>query len=466
MKSRVGSVVVGLTVAVCFLLYLGCSRQHESSSSQLSGIDDQPNACTLTEWTEPLLDPAAVFTRSNGKPATEELNFSVPMDGELCVVVSNGLHDPPHGHRVSAAWIGIDGDLVIGPDPFNQNTTEIKSAHTVTAGAHELSVKLASKPGSFLSVQLMLLARDEEPPILSIEPADGSQIDTDMPTITVTYSDDISGVDLNTLLVKLNGVDVTPAFSVTEDLASWALDIGFYLEEGDNTVEAWISDQRSNEGYASSVFTVHTPTDILLDDLDDDNPDYRRRSAYKLLSRTDELSKRQMWKCLKQLNDTPEPKAVDPLLLIVDNDNTRPIAMSLAIGAIGEAAFIDKVTSERVDVIDTLYDVVDYNDSWASKWAASRALGQTRNMYAVEKMEKLIETETIENPPMPPDTASEEYKLQWGAAFAVLVFQIGRAWVRVEGPVSNPFQFDTQRDKYYPDILKYLNWRQENGGAP
>lgn len=151
-----------LPLLLCFLAILGCSRENESSGRMLSGNDEPTNACMLMDWATPLLDPAAVFVRSKGKPVTETLDFSVPFDGELCVVVTNGKDDPPHGQRVSAAWISIDGELVIGPDPFDQNTAEIKAPYTVAAGTHELSVKLASKPGSFLSIELYLISTDAD----------------------------------------------------------------------------------------------------------------------------------------------------------------------------------------------------------------------------------------------------------------------------------------------------------------
>lgn len=154
---------------VCFLSFLGCSKQRESSKDLLSGVDEHPNACTLMNRTQRLLEPPPVFHRAKGKPVTETLSFSVPLDGELCVVVTNGDKEPPDGRRVSAAWIHIDDELVVGPDRFSQIVDKIQIAVPISAGDHELSVKLASKPGSFLTVDLRLLAGDTRPPVIVLE---------------------------------------------------------------------------------------------------------------------------------------------------------------------------------------------------------------------------------------------------------------------------------------------------------
>lgn len=471
MKIRVGSVVVGLTAVVFLLVFIGCSRQQETSDNELSGVDEEPNACTLSEWTEPLLDPAPVFYRSNGKPVTETVSFSVPMDGELCVVVTNGDDDPPHGHRISAAWISIDDELVIGPDPFDQNTAEIRAPRTVTAGDHELSVKLASKPGSFLTVQLILLARDEEPPVIAIEPAHGSQVGTDMPTISVSYSDAISGVNLNTLLVKLNGVDVTAMFSVMEDSASWALNIGSYLEEGDNTVEAWISDNRANEGCASTLFAVYTPTDILLDGLESDDPDYKKRSAYKLIFRPDEIGLDVLIRCLRQLNKTPEPKAAVRLAEILQNEDTKQQSRALSAAAIGEVFRIDRATANRADIIDVLGNTVMEDTSLLVKSVCARALGLSQSEYSLTHIDSFVE----EGPRYPayPDEeicdiapqVCEEYI----AYFIITGFQVAKSAIRIAGHdyvVGNPGDLLALRHKYLGALEDLIRDYKSNGGAP
>lgn len=146
---------------VCFLVLCGCGPQNDSSGQNLSSGEDTSNACSFLDNTTPVFGPEE-FIRSKGKPITVSRQFTVPHDGELCVVITNGDDDPPHGHRISSAWIHIDGELVVGPDSFSQVVDRIQVPYAVSAGSHELSVKLASKPDSYLTIELKFLVGDED----------------------------------------------------------------------------------------------------------------------------------------------------------------------------------------------------------------------------------------------------------------------------------------------------------------
>ncbi|MCK4660934.1 MAG: hypothetical protein KAV82_15545, partial [Phycisphaerae bacterium] len=87
----------------------------------------------------------------------ETRSFHVPMGGYACIEVSNGLHDPPHGQRISAAELRIDDSLVIGPDAFSQVVDKIARSAPITAGAHTLSVRLASVPDAFVVVNIYVM---------------------------------------------------------------------------------------------------------------------------------------------------------------------------------------------------------------------------------------------------------------------------------------------------------------------
>ena len=461
-----GSAVLGQTLVVCLLAFVGCSPEEKSSGSLLSGAGEQQNACTLTDLTVPLLDPAARFNRAKGKPVTETVEFSVPRDGELCVVVSNGLHDPPHGQRVSAAWISIDGELVIGPDPFDQNTAEIKAPHSVTAGAHELSVKLASKPGSFLTVQLMLLAEDEDPPVIVIvEPEHEAQIDTDLPLVRIEYSDVISGVDLGTLSVSLNGADVSSNFAANQEEAAWQITIGSFLEEGENEIEVTLSDKRGNEGSASSTFSVHTPTDVLLQDLDNPEMPYRRRSSYKLIYRTDEFAFPTLRKCLKQLNETPMPQSVDRLSQIHRSKDIEHISRALSANAVGEVFKMDGQSRQRTDLIDDLVDSALDQDSHVVKIMSVRALGFSKNEYAMVRIEEWFEDFLIlfpEPPAMCEDFPESPECLFYFGYVWVTTLQLLRSIIVIAGQdyiIGNPGNILEMREMYIEYIKRaFAGW--------
>jgi hypothetical protein len=86
------------------------------------------------------------FTRVCGPPLEEWRQFSVPEDGDICVLVTN--------NGVSAAKIKIDGSVLIGPNQFNPNVTDISATTGVAAGDHELYVRIESAPGTELTIEI------------------------------------------------------------------------------------------------------------------------------------------------------------------------------------------------------------------------------------------------------------------------------------------------------------------------
>jgi hypothetical protein len=74
-------------------------------------------------------------------------------DGEACIIVRNGEGAE---HRVSAADLAIDGEAIAGESDFNQRTDELSARRVLAAGAHELTARLRSTPGSFVEVTVLV----------------------------------------------------------------------------------------------------------------------------------------------------------------------------------------------------------------------------------------------------------------------------------------------------------------------
>jgi len=228
-----------------------------------------------------------------------------------------------------------------GMDAFSQEVDRVAEPFPVTAGEHELSVKLASRPGAFITVELSFLPEDTEPPEISIVPENGVLVSTDMPLLRVEYSDDITGVDPESLSILLNGSDVTERFQVDEAEAEWQLTIDSYLEEGPNEISVRLFDRIGNEANEISIFTVQTPTVILKADLTHEDSRYRRRSAYKLLFRPQEISTGVQRRCLKQLYETPEPRAFKRFVEILNSSKdhlSRALTSAWRFGNVSRAS--------------------------------------------------------------------------------------------------------------------------------
>ena len=455
-----------LLLPILYITIIQCTRQDESANKILPASDEQDShtACSLIEMTEPIFGPME-FHRSTGKPIIERERFHAPLDGEICVVIINGLHEPPKGHRVSSAWIYIDDVLVIDPEPFSQVAAKIISPFAVSAGEHELSVKLASKPESYLSIELRLLADDTEPPIISIEPADSAQVDTDMPLVRISYTDNISGIDINSISIMLNGMAISDRFEINETDAIWQVSIDSYLEEGENKLIANVADRRGNIGNAISVFQVFTSTDELLEDLESNDSLHSQRSAYKLIFRTEELSYSQFLDCLKQLNETPESKAVNRLAEILQTDENDHIVRTLLVGAIGEIARIDYAVSNRNDIVDILGQRMLEDPSHLVKSMAARAMGLTQNYHSLTYFDSFVDYGFIV-PPEPEDCElpiSQQRCFDYITYVVLTGFQVVKSIVRIAGHeyiIDNPGDVFSLRDNYLDMLRSHVSYRE------
>ena len=128
-------------------------------------------------------------------------------------MVQNG--DATVGHRLSAGSIELNGVEVVFERDFNQQVGHIERT-VVPQASNNLTIKLKSGPGDFITVSIVKEGGgDTTPPSLSITPADGSIVNTTMPTIEIAYSDAESGVNLSTFTVMIDGYDYMNLFMVT-----------------------------------------------------------------------------------------------------------------------------------------------------------------------------------------------------------------------------------------------------------
>ncbi len=441
------------------LIFSGCLQNNDNGQTALSK-DSHPSACSLLDVTKTVFGPAE-FRRSTGKPQVETAGFEVPAKGEVCVLVTNGTGDPPHGKRISAAWISIDGVQVIGPEAFSQVAGEITAPHVVLAGSHDLAVRLASNPGSFITVEIRFLAEDREPPLVSIQPANGEILDTDLPLLRVYYHDDGVGVDLESLQIEINGSGVTTRFQVGSGEAAWQVGIDDYLEEGLNGISASISDRMGNAARTSSIFLVATPTEVLISDLTNTDWRYRKRSAYKLLFRLDEISLSDQRRCLKQLNETPEPKATDRLLALAQSSEDN-LSRALAAGALGEAVRFDPAIGVRADVVAALCLLLFDDEDFIVKAAATRAMGFMQSQVALDCLDDFLE-DGPNNPPQPGICNDKPLAIdcqQHEAAILGVNLQVTRAATRIAGQdhsVGNPGDMGQARAEYLRRLQELLD---------
>ena len=109
----------------------------------------------------------STFERDAGPPDESTETLRLATESRVCVSLDSGADG---GDRVSAAWVYVDGDLLFGPDRFSQQVDHARENLVLPAGEHDIRVRLASKPGATLGVEVkaspMLPQGDEQPTVV------------------------------------------------------------------------------------------------------------------------------------------------------------------------------------------------------------------------------------------------------------------------------------------------------------
>lgn len=95
----------------------------------------------------------AVFKRSKGKPITEKITFTSPTSGTDFVMKIHNW-DNQGKQRTSSGDVALNGVQIAGPSDFNQSVEWIERTISINA-TNEISVKLASPPGSFITITIV-----------------------------------------------------------------------------------------------------------------------------------------------------------------------------------------------------------------------------------------------------------------------------------------------------------------------
>lgn len=100
---------------------------------------------------------------------------------------------------------------------------------------------------------------DTTPPaVTGLNPPPAATVDTGTPTISASYSDSLSEVDVSSVVLKVDGTDVTSETTVTETGVSYTPTTA--LEDGTRSAQLTVYDRAGNRAYRAWSFIVDTET--------------------------------------------------------------------------------------------------------------------------------------------------------------------------------------------------------------
>ncbi|MDH5811181.1 MAG: PKD domain-containing protein [Candidatus Verstraetearchaeota archaeon] len=139
------------------------------------------------------------------------------------------------------------------------NTTALvfTPASDLSEGSHSMYFEVKDKSGNKASKSVQFTVIDNTPPaIYSPQPANGSLVTEANVTISASFHDNVA-IDMSSVVVILDGVDVTSRALLTHNAVTYLAT----LEEGSHTVSLSVKDTSGNQATASWSFTVRLPVD-------------------------------------------------------------------------------------------------------------------------------------------------------------------------------------------------------------
>jgi len=193
----------------------------------------------------------ATFLVDSIAPVTTLLVNGLPAGTTSLVIITTdtvGFAAVDTGTGVHETLYALDGTTV--PVVFI-------STFSLTGGAHTLSFHSLDRAGNAeapVTVSISVFGPDVTPPSLALTPADGSTTTATAPLIVAAYTDAERGVDVATVRLSLDGVDITTQAAVTASSTTFVPAAA--LAEGTHTIAAQAADLAGNHASSTSTFLV------------------------------------------------------------------------------------------------------------------------------------------------------------------------------------------------------------------
>ncbi len=186
-----------------------------------------------------------------------------PANGSLVAtatpILSAVFSDNLTGVAPASAHILLDGVEVTGQANVTASGFSFVPA-ALSDGPHLLSISVRDNQGNQAQALVNFTTDTTAPVIFNPAPADGTTVATNTPAISADFTDNLSGVNTNSVQILLDNNDVTPQAVITAN--GFDLVPASPLANGSHIVEVQVADVAGNIAQVNFDFTVSIPTPV------------------------------------------------------------------------------------------------------------------------------------------------------------------------------------------------------------
>ena len=197
-----------------------------------------------------------------GNTATKILNFTIDKTPPV-VNITSPTNNSYVGGMVKIKGAATDSNMKkisLEIDGISKtNTTDyLWDSIKVTDGGHEIRLNAEDKAGNTASTSIIVRVDNTPPDIINITPIDNTVVNSTY-SISADYNDTSSGIDVNSFLMLIDGIDETKNALITNTSIQYKPD----MQDGKHTVKLSVNDMVGNRRTVTISFELDTtPPDV------------------------------------------------------------------------------------------------------------------------------------------------------------------------------------------------------------
>jgi len=233
-------------------------------TDHLSGIESCTDPITVsTEGSGQVVSGTAVDLAGN--TATVDVTLNIDKTPPILSVsvgavvndptpqISGDFSDSGSGIDLSQVVIRLDGFDVTAQANVTASGFSFTPTIPLSEGSHTVSVVILDLATNLASASSIFTIDVTPPTITGLTPSDGAIVTTATPLISADFSDNLSGINLSSVQILVDGVDRTVGANITP--SGFTLQVAA-LSAGPHTVSVSVSDIAGNSASDSSTFDV------------------------------------------------------------------------------------------------------------------------------------------------------------------------------------------------------------------